>query len=68
MKILVVNDDSIHAPGIVLLAKAAMELGEVTVVWGGKEQPERKVALLRALLRTTPASIDVSVPDSPTTT
>ena len=32
MKILVVNDDSIHAPGIMLLAKAAMELGEVTVV------------------------------------
>ena len=32
MKILVVNDDSIHAPGIELLAKAAMELGEVTVV------------------------------------
>ena len=31
-KILVVNDDSIHAPGIALLAKAAMELGEVTVV------------------------------------
>ena len=32
MKILVVNDDSIHAPGIAVLAKAAMELGEVTVV------------------------------------
>ena len=32
MKILVVNDDSIHAPGIALLAKAAMELGEVAVV------------------------------------
>jgi len=32
MKILVVNDDSIHSPGIALLAKAAMELGEVTVV------------------------------------
>lgn len=32
MKILVVNDDCIHAPGIALLAKAAMELGEVTVV------------------------------------
>ena len=32
MKILVVNDDSINAPGIVLLAKAAMEFGEVTVV------------------------------------
>lgn len=32
MKILIVNDDSIHAPGIELLAKAAMQLGEVTVV------------------------------------
>jgi 5'-nucleotidase len=32
MKILVVNDDSIHSPGIALLAKAAMEFGEVTVV------------------------------------
>lgn len=32
MKILIVNDDSIHAPGIALLAEAAMELSEVTVV------------------------------------
>lgn len=32
MRILVVNDDSICSPGIVLLAKAAMELGEVWVV------------------------------------
>lgn len=32
MKILVVNDDSIHDPGIELLARAAMELGEVWVV------------------------------------
>lgn len=32
MKILIVNDDSIHSPGIALLAMAAMEFGEVTVV------------------------------------
>lgn len=32
MKILVVNDDSIHSPGIALLARKAMEFGEVTVV------------------------------------
>lgn len=32
MKILVVNDDSINASGIALLAKAAMKFGEVTVV------------------------------------
>lgn len=32
MNILIVNDDSIHSPGIALLAKAAMEFGEVTVV------------------------------------
>lgn len=32
MKILIVNDDSISAPGIKVLAKAALEFGEVTVV------------------------------------
>ena len=32
MRILIVNDDSISAPGIAVLAKAASELGEVTVV------------------------------------
>ena len=32
MKILITNDDSIHAPGIALLAKVAKEFGEVTVV------------------------------------
>lgn len=32
MKILVVNDDSIHAPGLALLAEKAMALGEVWVV------------------------------------
>lgn len=32
MKILVVNDDSISAPGIALLAKAAAEFGQVVVV------------------------------------
>lgn len=32
MKILVVNDDSIHAPGIAMLAKAAKEFGQVWVV------------------------------------
>ncbi len=32
MNFLIVNDDSIHAPGIALLARAAAELGKVTVV------------------------------------
>lgn len=32
MKILVVNDDSISAPGLAMLARMAMELGEVWVV------------------------------------
>lgn len=32
MNILIVNDDSIHAPGIAVLAKAAMALGDVWVV------------------------------------
>lgn len=41
MKILVVNDDSISAPGIALLAKEAMELGDVWVV-----APERQCSAL----------------------
>ena len=32
MKILVVNDDSIHAPGIAMLARQATAFGEVWVV------------------------------------
>lgn len=41
MNILVVNDDSISAPGIALLAKAAMELGDVWVV-----APDRQCSAL----------------------
>lgn len=37
MNILIVNDDSVFSPGIALLARKAMELGEVTVV-APKEQ------------------------------
>ena len=29
MKILIVNDDSIHAPGIHMLSRAAAQLGDV---------------------------------------
>ncbi len=37
MKILIVNDDSISAPGIALLAKTAMTFGQVTVVAPAKQ-------------------------------
>ena len=43
------------------------QLGRQTVVWGGQEQPERKVAILRALLPTKARTIDVSAPDTPVT-
>lgn len=42
-------------------------LGEVDVTWGGADRPERKIAVLRALLATTPAAVDVSAPDTPVT-
>ena len=42
-------------------------LGEVKVTWGGADQPQRKVQVLRALLKTGPTEIDVSTPDTPTT-
>ena len=42
-------------------------LGRRTVVWGGGEDSERKVAILTALLRTKAKVIDVSAPDTPVT-
>lgn len=37
MKILIVNDDSLYAPGIAVLAKAAVAFGDVTVVAPAQE-------------------------------
>lgn len=42
-------------------------LGARTVVWGSGEASERKVEILRALLRTKAKVIDVSAPDTPVT-
>ncbi len=42
-------------------------LGKTTVVWGGADDAGRKVAVLKALLRTSPTLVDVSAPDSPVT-
>ena len=42
-------------------------LGSRTVVWGSGEESTRKVAILRALLRTKAKVIDVSAPDTPVT-
>jgi cell division protein FtsQ len=42
-------------------------LGPRTVVWGGGEGTDRKVAILRALLRTGASVVDVSAPDTPVT-
>ncbi|HYN28548.1 MAG TPA: cell division protein FtsQ/DivIB [Dermatophilaceae bacterium] len=44
-----------------------LQLGKVTVVWGGRGQEAKKVAVLQALLGTEPAVIDVSAPDTPVT-
>ena len=42
-------------------------LGSVQVVWGGRGQEQKKIAVLQALLATKPAVIDVSAPDTPIT-
>jgi cell division protein FtsQ len=38
-----------------------------TVVWGGVGQPEKKLTVMSALLKTRPKLIDVSAPDTPVT-
>jgi len=42
-------------------------LAGIQVTWGGADQPELKVKVLRTLMQTHPAAIDVSAPDSPVT-
>ncbi|MFZ1287323.1 MAG: FtsQ-type POTRA domain-containing protein [Candidatus Phosphoribacter sp.] len=45
----------------------SFKLGRVQIVWGGRAQPDKKLAVLTALLATKPALIDVSAPDTPVT-
>lgn len=40
-------------------------LGRTRVVWGGAQQPDRKLQILQALMRTSPKVIDVSAPETP---
>jgi cell division protein FtsQ len=42
-------------------------LGKRTIVWGGADDAERKVAIVQALLDTRAEVIDVSAPDTPVT-
>ncbi len=44
-----------------------LKLGRTTVIWGGVDEPERKLAIMTALVRTSPKLIDVSAPDTPVT-
>jgi cell division protein FtsQ len=44
-----------------------LQLGPVSVVWGGIGDGPKKLAVLEALLRTNPAVVDVSAPDTPIT-
>lgn len=45
----------------------SFRLGNTMVVWGGADAGERKVAIVQALLPTSPKVIDVSAPDTPVT-
>jgi cell division protein FtsQ len=44
-----------------------LQLGKVSVVWGGLADGPKKLAILEVLLKTNPAVIDVSAPDTPIT-
>ena len=42
-----------------------LKIGRTSVVWGGSDEPERKVAIMTALLKGSPKLIDVSAPSTP---
>ena len=59
-----------HRVGNVTVSSAnlvTLTLGRTTVIWGGVGEPERKLAIMTALLRSSPKVIDVSAPDTPVT-
>lgn len=65
-----VPPDLSRAVGALEMSRSGLvrfSLGKVRIVWGDGEQAERKVELIRVLLRTKPAAIDVSAPGTPVT-
>lgn len=44
-----------------------LTIGRTSVVWGGVEEPERKLSIMQALLKGSPKVVDVSAPDTPVT-
>ena len=44
-----------------------LRIGRTSVVWGGVDEPERKLAIMTALLKGNPKLIDVSAPSTPVT-
>lgn len=62
MRILVTNDDGIHAPGLLALARALAPLGEVTVIAPERQQSAAGHGItLHKPLRMTPADLDAPV-------
>ena len=57
------------APVVASIARklGALTIGRTTVVWGGVQEPERKLAIMTALLKGSPKVVDVSAPDTPVT-
>ena len=62
MRILVTNDDGIHAAGLVTLARALAELGEVVVIAPERQQSAGGHGItLHKPLRLTPVKLDAPV-------
>ena len=59
--------DEVSAVKVSSADLATVTLGKRTIVWGGAEDAERKVAVIEALLTTKASVIDVSAPDTPVT-
>ena len=65
MRILVTNDDGIHAPGLLALARALSSLGEVTVIAPERQQSAAGHGItLHKPLRMTPVELDAPVIDA----
>lgn len=61
------TQDKVSAVTVSGAGLVTLKIGSTSVVWGGLDEPDRKLEIVQALLKAKPKVIDVSAPETPVT-
>ncbi|NNM45329.1 FtsQ-type POTRA domain-containing protein [Knoellia koreensis] len=61
------TQDKVSAVTVSGAGLVTLKIGSTSVVWGGLDEPDRKLEIVQALLKGKPKVIDVSAPETPVT-